>query len=108
RLFFICQEKFIVDLIIDDITEIKQAEKSSSETKLKNKLFSKLAHEFKTPLIIIKNMVNDLVFKINSDLEVENIQDQSNNISYLSEYINYLINDIIVYSNEEAIKVQIE
>lgn len=43
RKFFHKKDKFILDLMIDDITEIKKAERIDYESKYKQKLFSKMA-----------------------------------------------------------------
>ena len=40
-----------VEFLINDVTQIKFAEKINAETKYKLKIFAKIAHEFKTPLI---------------------------------------------------------
>ena len=107
RKFYLEESKFIVDIMTADITEIKKAEFISSETMIKQKLFSKFAHEFKTPLIVIKSLVTDLMESIcNEDLY--QIQSTGNNINYLSEYITFLINDIIYYTNNTSIPIQIE
>lgn len=97
------QDKFIIDLIIDDISKIVSAQKSASEAKLKQKLFSKMAHEFKTPLIVIRSLITDL-----NDPEVKDKEKISSYINYLSEYTSFLINDIIYYSNNNDVKVHLE
>lgn len=92
--------RFILDIMFDDITEIKKAEKISFETKLKQKLFSKMAHEFKTPLIIIKSLVSE---PTTEDIKEKELR--SKYIYYISDYITFLINDIIFYTNNSEIKV---
>ena len=112
RIFFIDlsnTSKYIIDVYINEITEIKQAENLFSETKIKQKLFSKFAHEFKTPMIIIKSLVNDINQKLLdkercSDHEINELSDY---IIYLSDYIQFLINDIIYYSNDKALTISI-
>lgn len=109
----VCLEKksVLIDILIDDITEIKIAELTKSETALKQKLFSKLAHEFKTPLLIIKSLITDWS---NSFIDVDNSKGNecaieiSSNIVYLSEYLHFLINDIIFYSNSSSISINKE
>ena len=89
----------IIDIIINDFTKVKEAENISSETKIKHKLFSKLAHEFKTPVLVIKSLSQEMTTISNkNDLIV--ITDQINN---LSDYVTFLINDIIYYTNNETI-----
>lgn len=60
RRFKIDELEVITDVIIQNVTDIKLAELSSLENKLKQKLFCKLAHEFKTPMIVIKSLLQDL------------------------------------------------
>lgn len=101
RKFFFENEKFIIDVMIDDITEIKSAERMNFEAKLKQKLFSKMAHEFKTPLIVIKSLIADL----NEPDSLIDKKKISAYIFYLSDYITFLINDIIYYTTSQDIKV---
>ena len=102
RKFYLNNEHFILDFLIDDITEIKYAEKLNLETKIKHKIFSKIAHEFKTPLLIIKSLVSN--YNSSSKIEKEQI---SSHILYISDYVSFLINDIIYYANDEAMKISI-
>jgi signal transduction histidine kinase/CheY-like chemotaxis protein len=92
---------YILDIILNDVTDIKKAEIINFETKFKQKLFSKMAHEFKTPLIIIKTLINQQVNIRNKNQRLIN----SKNISNMSDYISFLINDIIYYSNDKQIKI---
>lgn len=105
RKVFYKKDNFIIEIILHDITNIKQVERSSLETKLKQKLFSKMAHEFKTPLIVIKSLISDL-----NDPEVDEKEKNklSSYVYYLSDYITFLINDIIYYSNNKEISVLVE
>lgn len=100
RKFFLNNDnnKIIIDLMIDDISDLKKVETITSETKIKQKLFSKLAHEFKTPLLVIISLVNDIIKSIKSNYLSQVIK-TSKKIIYISEYVSFLINDIIFYVN---------
>lgn len=103
-------KKVIIDIVIDDITEIKEAELSRIETNLKQKLFSKLAHEFKTPILIIKSLVSDITnsickLGIKDKSESMILELKSSQITHISEYILFLINDIIYYTNNDSITI---
>lgn len=107
RVFKIKNLKTIFDLIIHDITQLKAAEARETETKLKERLFSKIAHEFKTPLLTIIGMVGQL----RDDLEVRNyssVETSAVHISCMSEFVLFQINDIIYYSDQETIKINME
>lgn len=105
RIFYLDNNRVIVDFMIDDISQLKKAEVITSESKIKNKLFSKFAHEFKTPLLVIKSLVNDLTENLHIKSR-EDLETIGNHIMYLSEYIHFLINDIIYYTNNTAIPIQ--
>ena len=104
RLVLINNYDKLMDILIDEFTSIKQAEVISSETKVKQKLFSKFAHEFKTPLLVMKSLSNEFARIENNS--IENLSKLSNQISSLSDYITFLISDIIYYSNSENIPIE--
>lgn len=107
RYFYLTECNGIFDIILEDITQIKSAEKIEIETKIKQKLLSKVAHEFKTPLLTIINMVQEL----KSDIETRdfrNIELLSTQVCNVSEYVLFQINDIIYYSNQESMKFHLE
>ena len=85
----------ILEILIYDITEVKQAEKVNIESKLKGKILSKIAHEFKTPMITIISLINRLL-NINSEVNLYNNVNllHVNNLSY---YVLNLIGDMINY-----------
>ena len=89
----------VLEILIYDITEIKLAEKISIETKYKQKILGKIAHEFKTPLITITSLVNRMM----QNQKDSNIDDPNlrilNHINNLSNYTIVLISDIIQYSS---------
>jgi len=49
-----------IELLIYDISSIKTVEKAKVETKYKQKILAKIAHEFKTPLITIITLIQSL------------------------------------------------
>jgi len=90
----------ILDIIFHDCTKIVVAQTVSSENKIKHKLLSKIAHEFKTPLNNIIGITNNLKttsvnknFKIVRDLKL---------ITSLSNYTIYLISDMIQYASNDS------
>lgn len=104
RIIFNATDKYVIELLFDDLTEIKNAERVMSESKLKQRLFSKVAHEFKTPLIVIKSLITEF----NDEGCLKDRKKLSKHICSLSDYTSFLINDIIYYSNNDSIKIQQE
>lgn len=93
--------KFI-DFIYDDITDIIIAQAEITSSKEKEKVMAKVAHEFKTPLIIIKNNVNEL----RNDMTKKQSKEIIDKIINISDYVSFLINDIINESNKNTLKVE--
>jgi signal transduction histidine kinase/CheY-like chemotaxis protein len=56
----IIREEEEYEVIFNDISEIKLIEEKSAELKYKSLFLSKVAHEFKNPLICISELVNEL------------------------------------------------
>jgi signal transduction histidine kinase len=85
----------ILEILIYDVTDVKQAEKINIESNLKQKILSRIAHEFKTPLITIITLISKLL-KINtegSNFNKVNLLHVNN----LSNYVLSLISDMINY-----------
>jgi signal transduction histidine kinase len=101
--FEICVRKLkyseeALEILLYDITDIKMAEKISIEAKFKQKIFAKIAHEFKTPLLTIISMIDKInEFQLNDTEINKNITKNLGNISNLSNYTLSLITDIVHY-----------
>jgi signal transduction histidine kinase len=105
-----------IELIYHDISLIQKAEEYKAETKYKTLLLSKVAHEFKNPLISISELVNT----INEDNEHTTTEDISsrksfdfnkkhfNSIKLLVEYMLILVRDFDLLSLKELnMKIEI-
>ena len=91
----------VVEILIKDITDIKLAEKIKIETKL----LAKINHEFKTPLITIISLVNNI--KQNQSDSTNQVNLNLEHINNLSTYTIMLINDITLYvSNSIDLKLK--
>lgn len=118
RKFFIYEHLISLDIVFTDITDLKDTEAKKIEFQIKGKMFSKIAHEFKTPLItitsqldllnekILNNNCNEMTnLDINSSEYItrhenqEEIIEIASSIKHLAHYTNFLILDIIQYSN---------
>ena len=93
------REEF-VEIFMNDITDIKIAEKMNTESKYKQKILAKIAHEFKTPLITITSLINKIMNQ-QSDVHLEQSTKISlNHIDNLSKYTIVLVSDIIQYVSD--------
>ena len=92
----------ILEVFIKDISEIKIAEKNIIETKFKQKILAKLAHEFKTPLIIIISLIKNIMDKENFIINEISIKKNLHHINNFSNYTISLISDIIQYASNSA------
>jgi len=92
----------IMEILIYDITYINAIEKTKAETKYKQKILAKIAHEFKTPLITITSLIQSL--NHHEDIGKMEIctKKKLSHVMNLSNYTIYLIQDIIQYASEET------
>lgn len=109
-----------IDIMLNDITSIKTAESQSLTMNVRKKLFSNIAHEFKTPLLSIIALINELKddiikfceeFKLDKEelniyrLLLNNINNENNEIeeAYTEKNNNFNFNAII-NNNNSAIR----
>jgi signal transduction histidine kinase len=95
-----------IEIIFNDITKTKRLEQKSAELKYKSKFLSKIAHEFKNPLICISEITelirqeksfsqtNKLLFGDINELN----QTYLRQIKSLSDYLLILIKDLNYFS----------
>jgi signal transduction histidine kinase len=93
------------EVIMHDITLSKKINYMSDVMKVKENLLSKIAHEFKTPLICVVTLaeeINDMIKKISKIKgEFINCMKKVTQITDISNYTLYLINDIVTYLHKE-------
>jgi hypothetical protein len=99
--------EFFLDILLNEVTELKIAERNYSETKVKQKVLSKIAHEFKTPIIMIINLLSEISFNLKNK-KYDNCEEICLHSIKLSEYITFLINDVIFYASGVEIKIEEE
>lgn len=109
--FQIDESQFLVNIVIDDVTEVVKSKLLIDEAKLSKALVSKIVHEFKTPLIALNNSVSELT-NCNEIKEIlsesEDLKRKAINITYLCDYIQFLINDIIISASNSDINTHME
>ena len=91
-------KEVVCELLINDITEIKQEEKINTETKYKQMILAKISHEFKTPLITIVSLIQKTMTQQGEIQPL--IRNNLNHIENLSNYTLVLISDIIQYVSD--------
>jgi len=98
------------EIIFNDVTKTRQIEEKKSEIKYKSIFLSKVAHEFKNPLICIIELVKQLTenFKsINDDKMKHTFQENLNQISSFSNYLMILIRDFDYFSQTNVLMKKI-
>lgn len=118
RKIIISEENIIYNIIFYDVTDLISAKlKILGENNKKQRLFAKMAHEFKTPLTSIISLISILKdniepspshssFKIYCERNFKINKDTNNTldlIQNLSQHVIFLISDIINYSNMDKI-----
>lgn len=123
RSFYIYDRLVCLDLVFHDVTQLKNTEATNTEIQIKGNMFSKIAHEFKTPLITITSQLEVLDEKLKAfealtmasrkgqellQERLNDIQEISQSIKHLAHYTNFLILDIIHYSSKSKKEIDIK
>jgi hypothetical protein len=84
------EEKF--EFVFNDISRVKMNEQINAEFKYKSLFLSKVAHEFKNPILCITELVDQVI----ENLENKNsdIKPTLNEIKSMSNYLMILIKDM--------------
>jgi signal transduction histidine kinase/CheY-like chemotaxis protein len=91
------QNEEIYEFIFNDITRVKMEEEINAELKYKSLLLSKVAHEFKNPILCITELVDQICEKkehIRHPFVYKNLK----NIKSMSDYLIILIKDMDFFS----------
>lgn len=109
KIKFKFNDKIIEDFIFYDVSDLINSKfLLIQENSKKEKIFAKLAHEFKTPINSIISITNNILEVKNSNFHKENTF-HLNLLKNLSNYLIFLISDIIQFSNYENMeKVKIQ
>jgi signal transduction histidine kinase/CheY-like chemotaxis protein len=88
------------EFIFNDITRSKQIEEKNAEFKYKNLFLSKVAHEFKNPLLCIGELVDQISENYNStEIKVTDVLKQ---IKSLSNFLIILVKDFDYFSQKNT------
>jgi signal transduction histidine kinase/CheY-like chemotaxis protein len=86
------------ELMFNNVTNIKTTENANAELKYKSIFLSKVAHEFKNPLLCIKELVNELLDYLSQSNLDASVRDLLDNINSMSDYLIILIKDMDYFS----------
>jgi signal transduction histidine kinase/CheY-like chemotaxis protein len=97
------------EFIFNDITRSKQIEQNNAEIKYKTLFLSKIAHEFKNPLLCISELVqqvdDNLVTNVESKAENNN-SELLKQIKSLSDYLIILVKDMDYFSQKSTAPIE--
>ena len=107
RIFYITDFNMIEDMYFCDVTNyITAKQKIKEENVMKQKVFAKISHEFKTPINSIIGLIETIKDSIISKNEI--LTNKSlDTIKNFSNYVIYLTNDIIQFSSINCHKINI-
>ncbi len=92
-----------IQIEIYDITAYKKAEnKIVDEMDKRQKVFGRIIHEFKTPLIAVSTIAKQVKDNINDYNKIDDIKTSVNQIENITSYISFLISDFIQLSKGES------
>lgn len=90
-----------LEILFNDVTRAKLKEKNNAEYKYKTRFLSKVAHEFKNPLICISELIDQSVECLPKQGKILNTNNLSTNlkqIKALCSYLHILMKDLNFYS----------
>jgi two-component sensor histidine kinase len=88
-----------LEILYNDVTRTKTNEKHKAEYKYKTLFLSKVAHEFKNPLICISELIDQSIENLPMEVMVKNnISSNLKQIKALSSNLHILIKDLNFYS----------
>jgi signal transduction histidine kinase/CheY-like chemotaxis protein len=89
------------EFIFNDITRSKQIEEKNAEFKYKNLFLSKVAHEFKNPLLCIGELV-DQISEGTGGSTAPSVQEVLKQIKSMSNYLIILVKDLDFFSQKNT------
>jgi signal transduction histidine kinase/CheY-like chemotaxis protein len=91
-----------IEVFMYDITLNQRIEAIDQTIKLKEKILSKIAHEFKTPLICVISLSEKIKNQLKCFSSNQDLRSEIKQINDLSNYTLLLINDIAFYLNTNS------
>jgi signal transduction histidine kinase len=97
------------EFIFNDITRSKQIEQNNAEIKYKTLFLSKIAHEFKNPLLCISELVQQVDDNLVTNVELKagsNSSEILKQIKSLSDYLIILVKDMDYFSQKSTATIE--
>ena len=93
-----------IDFLFNDVTRTKIIETNNAEFKYKTIFLSKVAHEFKNPLICITELIDQIYDKFNNNTIEEDVDFKKNltQIKAFSNYLLILVKDLDFFSQTQV------
>lgn len=102
--------EYELEFLFNDVTRSKIVEKQKAEFKYKSLFLSKVAHEFKNPLICIGELIHqindEIVFNTENKSNYVNktLKDYLKQIKAMSDFLLVLVKDLTYFSNQQISK----
>lgn len=90
-----------IEVMMYDTTLSKRIETIDESIRIKERILQKIAHEFKTPLLSIISLTEQLNRKLQEGA-LSKVQSKITQVNDLSNYTFFLINDIVQYLNNNT------
>jgi signal transduction histidine kinase len=94
-----------LEILFNDVSKTKIEEKQNAEFKYKTLFLSKVAHEFKNPLICIAELINQSLESLPKDTEIIEIRKNLDQARSLSNFLQILIKDLNYFSEGNCGKI---
>jgi signal transduction histidine kinase len=98
--------KYAYEFLFNDISRVKVIEESNAEVKYKSLFLSKVAHEFKNPILCIVELIDQILDKIHcsscTNSYINPIKEQLFQIKSMSDYMIILIKDLDFFSQKQT------
>lgn len=96
----------VIEILMNDVSRTKLIEKHNAEFKYKTLFLSKVAHEFKNPLICIAELINQSYDSLPKELKEElEISKNFTQVKSLSNFLHILIKDLNYFSESQIGKI---
>jgi signal transduction histidine kinase/CheY-like chemotaxis protein len=96
------------EFLFNDVTRVKQQEEANADFKYKTLFLSKVAHEFKNPILCITELVTEIKEDIESNQDREQVSNRKHltdilkQIKSISDYLLILIKDLDYFSQKSV------
>jgi signal transduction histidine kinase len=99
------KEEEELEILFNDVSKTKNEEKHNAEFKYKTLFLSKVAHEFKNPLICIAELINQSMECLPEKTELIEVRENLEQARSLSDFLQILIKDLNYFSETNCGKI---